>query len=73
MAERESGHFILKVVDRVWLSELSKGLPTYFSDVLSKTMLDKLQEICLGNHEIDILVLEDKMRKMHNEWETIPQ
>ena len=36
-------------------------------------MLDKLQEICLGNHEIDILVLQDKMRKIHNECETIPQ
>ena len=27
-AQRESGHFILKVVDRVWLASLSKGLPT---------------------------------------------
>ena len=73
MAEHESGLFILKVVAHVWLSELSKGLSTYFSDMLAKTMLDKLQEICLGNHKIDILVLQDKMRKMHNKWETIPQ
>ena len=36
-------------------------------------MLDKLQKICLGNYEIKILVLQDKMRKMHNEWDTIPQ
>ena len=72
-AKRESGLFILKVVAHVWLSELSKGLWTYFSDMLAKTMLDKLQEICLGNHEIDILVLQDKIRKMHNEWETISQ
>ena len=28
-AKRESGRFILKVVNHVWLSELSKGLPTY--------------------------------------------
>ena len=42
-AERESGLFILKVVDHVWLSELSKGLPAYFSNVLVKTMLYKLQ------------------------------
>ena len=61
-AERESGLFILKVVDRVWLSSLSQGLPTYFSDVFAKTMLDKLQETCLGNHETDILDLMDKMR-----------
>ena len=72
-AEHESGCFILKVVDHVWLSELLKGLQTYFSDVIAKTMLYKLQEIYLGNHEIDILVFQDKMCKMHNEWETIPQ
>ena len=59
-AERESGLFILKVVDNVWLSELSKGLPTYFSDMLAKTMLVKLQEICLGHHKIDILALQEK-------------
>ena len=71
--KRESGRFILKAVDPVWLSELSKGIQTYFSDVLTKEMLDKLQEICLGNHKIDILALQDKMRKMHSDWETIPQ
>ena len=43
----------------------------YFSDVLSKTMHDNLQDICLSNHEIEILVLQDKMRKMHNKWDTI--
>ena len=72
-AKRENGQFILKVVDNVWLPGLSKGLPTYYSNVLAKTMLDKLQEICLGNHEINILDLEEKMRKMHNECDTIPQ
>ena len=72
-AERESGRFILKVVNHVWLSEVLKGSPTYFSDVLAKTMLENLQEVCLCNHKIDILVLQDEMNKMHNEWETIPQ
>ena len=70
---RKRGLFILKVVDHVWLLELSKAPLTHFSDVLTKTMMDKLQEICLGKHNIDILVLQDKMRKMHNKWETIPQ
>ena len=41
-AERKSGRFTLKLVDHVCLLELSKGLPTYFSDVLAKTMLEKL-------------------------------
>ena len=63
----------MKVVNHVWLSELLKGLPTYFSDVLAKTMLDKIQDICLGNHDINILVLQDIMCKMHNEWDTITQ
>ena len=36
-------------------------------------MLDKLQEICLGHHEINILALQEKMRKMHNECDTILQ
>ena len=36
-------------------------------------MLDHLQELCLGNHEVDILVLMDKMRQMHHVFDTIPQ
>ena len=72
-AERESGLFILKVVDNVWLSGLLKGLPAYFSNMLTKTMLYKLQEIFLGHHEISILALQDKIREMHNECDTIPQ
>ena len=31
------------------------------------------KNICLGNHEIHILDLTDKMQKMHTECETIPQ
>ena len=36
-------------------------------------MLDHLQELCLGNHGVDILVLMDKMCKMQHVFETIPQ
>ena len=36
-------------------------------------MLDYLQELCLGNHEVDILFLMDKMRQMHHVFETSPQ
>ena len=36
-------------------------------------MLDHLQEMWLGNHEVNILVLMDKMRQMHHVFETIPQ
>ena len=72
-AERKSGLFILKVINKVWLSGLWKGLLMYFSDLLAKMMFDKLQEICLGHNDIDILALQDKMRKIHNECDTIPQ
>ena len=65
-AERETGLFILWAVDNVWLSNISKRIPTYYSEVFAKTMLDHLQELCLGNHKVDILVLVDKMRQMHN-------
>ena len=70
-AERKSGLFILKVLGNVWLSGLPKGLLTYFSDVPTKTMLDKLQEICLGHHKINILSLQENMRKMHNKCDAI--
>ena len=48
-------------------------MPTYYSEVFATTILDHLQELCLGNHEVDILVLMDKMRHMHHVFETIPQ
>ena len=35
-------------------------------------MLDMLQDICLGHHKIYILAIQYKMRKMHNECDTIP-
>ena len=50
-----------------------KGCQHILSDVLAKTMLDKIQEVCLGNHKIEILDLQDKILKMHNECDTIPQ
>ena len=36
-------------------------------------MLDHLQELFLGNHEVNILFLIDNMRKMHHVFDTIPQ
>ena len=71
--ERDTGLFILLAVNLVWLSGISKGMPTYYSEVFATTILDHLQELCLGNHEVDILVLMDKMRHMHHVFETIPQ
>ena len=60
-AERDTGLFILWEVDDFWLSDISKGIPTYYSEVFAMTMLEHLQELCLGDHEFNILVLMDKM------------
>ena len=48
-------------------------MPTYYLEVFAKTMLDHLQEMCLCNHKVDILILMDKMRQMHHAFKTIPQ
>ena len=72
-SERKTRLFILWAVDDVWLSKLFKGMPTYYSEVFAKTMLDHLQELCLGNHEVDILVLMCKMHQMYHVFNTIPQ
>ena len=36
-------------------------------------MLEHLQGMCVGNHAIEILDLEDKMRVMHTEHDSIAQ
>ena len=72
-AERKTSLFILWAVDNIWISEFSKGMLTYYSKVFAKMMLDHLQELCLGNHEINILVLTEKMRQMYQVFETTPQ
>ena len=46
-------------------------MPTYYSELFAKTMLDHLQELCLGKYEVDIIVLMDKMRQMHHVFDTI--
>ena len=71
-AESETGLFILWADDDIWLSELLKGMPTYYSEVFAKTMLD-LQELSLGNHKVNILFLMENMRKMHHVFETTPK
>ena len=40
---------------------------------MPKEHLDQLQVVCTGNHAIDLLVLQDKMRTMHITTYTIPQ
>ena len=73
ISECKTSIFILWAVNDIRLSKLLKGMPTYYSELFAKTMLDHLQELCLGNHEINILVLTEKMRQMYQVFETTPQ
>ena len=73
MAEREANRFIVRVVADVWISPLSKGSPTFYAKRITKELLDQLQVVCTGNHAIDLLALQDKIRTMHVTTYTIPQ
>ena len=39
----------------------------------TKELLDQLQVVCTGNHTINLLLLQEKMRRMHVSTDTIPQ
>ena len=71
-AERETRNFLLDTFDDAWYSELKKPI-TFYAEVRAKSVLNALQSVCLGGHEIDILDLQDRMRTMHTTHETIAQ
>ena len=48
-------------------------LVAFYARVTTREMLEHLQVICVGNHEIDMLELQDKMRVMHTEHYWISQ
>ena len=59
VTESEVNRFIIRVVADVWISPLSKGSPTFYVKQKNKEMLDQLQVVCMGHHEIDLLALQD--------------
>ena len=65
MAESEANRFIVRVVTDVWISPLSKGSPTLYTNRKTKELLDQLQAVCTGHHVINLLALQDEMRTMH--------
>ena len=73
MAESEANRFIVFIVADVWISPLSKGIPTFYAKRKTKELLDQLQVVCTGHHAIDLLALQDEMRTMHVSTDTIPQ
>ena len=46
---------------------------TFYARVTMRQMLEHLQGLCVGNHAIDILEIQEKMRVMHTEHDSIAQ
>ena len=70
--EREAQSFIINAFEKAWHSELCEPV-TFYAWVTTRQMLEHLQGICVGNHAIDILDLQDKIRVMHTEHDSIAQ
>ena len=73
MAKSKANCFIVHVVADVWISPLSKGSPTFYAKQKNKDLLEQLQVVCTGHHTIDLLALQNEMRKMHITIYMIPQ
>ena len=73
MDESKANHFIFCVVADVWISPLLKGSSTFYAKRKTREILDQLQVVCTGHQAIDLLALQDEMRRMHVTTDTIPQ
>ena len=62
-AERQAQSFLIGVFDEAWYYELCEPV-TFYTWVTKRQMIEHLQGICVGNHSIDILELQDKVRYM---------
>ena len=71
-AEREAREFIIDAFDEAWYSELCKPV-TFYVRVTMRQMLEHPQGICVVNHTIVILELQEKIRVMHTEHDSIAQ
>ena len=70
--DREARSFIVDAFEEAWYSELCNAV-SFYKRVTTRWMLERLQGICVGNHVIDILYLQEKMRVMHIEHDLISQ
>ena len=70
--EREAQSFIINAFDESWYSEL-RDTVTFYARVTTRKIMEHLQGICVDNHAIVILDLQDKMRVMHEEHDSIDQ
>ena len=72
MAEREARSFIIDAFDEACYYDLCDPV-TFYARVMTSQMLEHLQGICVGNHAIEILDLQEKMQVMHIEHDSIAQ
>ena len=70
-ADRKAQSFIIDAFDKTWYSEQCETVK-FYAWVTTRQMLYHLKGICVGNHAIDILELQDKMQVMYTEHELFP-
>ena len=63
---------LIDIFDEAWYFELCEPVK-FYARVMRRQMLEHLQGICVGNHAIEILDLQDKMRVMHTKHDSISQ
>lgn len=63
---------MIDAVDETWIAELKKPRSVYLK-VYAKTMIAHLQKVALGTHKIDVLDLQDEMRKLHPKTDSVPE
>ena len=69
---RETGKFILAVVEDAWVREL-RDPDIFYAAVLPRDLLDHLQLLCGGLHALDVLALQNDMQRFHLDAEGMPE
>ena len=70
--KREACRFIIDSVEDVWPAELKKKI-TIYAERTALELIEHLYKTCLDTHEIDVLDLQDQIRKMHLTVDSIPE
>ena len=69
---RETGKFILAVVEDAWVREL-RDPDIFYAAVLPRNLLYHLQLLCGGLHALDVLALQNDMQRFHLDAEGMPE
>ena len=71
VVEKATAKFFPWAFPKTYILALCEGPPMYMCNVIVMTILVHLQKNETGNHEINILVLQDAMRQYHHKYNTI--